>query len=217
MTASSPSPFRAEKARLRSEALARRTAMGDASRAAASRAAGDHALVALGAVAGGTLAGRTVAGRTVALFAPFRDEIDTFPLARLLRDAGADVALPVIVGRDRPLLFRLWRAEDPLAPEGTYAIPTPAADAPEVIPDDLIVPLAVFDRTGARIGYGAGYYDRTLALLRAGRAVRAFGLAFACQETATIPAEPHDEPLDGMITEAGFISFGGSHAHSLPR
>ncbi|GGF44725.1 5-formyltetrahydrofolate cyclo-ligase [Azorhizobium oxalatiphilum] len=192
---------------MRSEALARRTAMGDATRASASEAASRHALAALG----------DVRARTVALFAPFRDEIDTFPLASLLRAAGANVALPVIVGRDQPLLFRLWRADDPLAPEGAYAIPTSAPDAPEVIPDDLIVPLAVFDRVGARIGYGAGYYDRTLSLLRSRKQVRAFGLAFACQETAAIPAEPHDEPLDGMITEAGFLSFGGLHAHSLPR
>ncbi|MGU3494694.1 5-formyltetrahydrofolate cyclo-ligase [Xanthobacteraceae bacterium A53D] len=206
----SASTFRAEKARLRTEALVRRGAMGAAARAAASQAAATYAAEALAL-------NMPLAGRIIALFAPFRDEIDTAPLARLLRAAGAELALPVTLALGQPLVFRLWRADDPLSPAGAYAIPTPAEDAPEQVPDDVIVPLAVFDRAGARIGYGAGYYDRTLALLRREKPVRAFGLAFACQETATIPAEPHDEPLDGMITEAGFFSFGGSHAHSLPR
>ncbi|WP_051356770.1 5-formyltetrahydrofolate cyclo-ligase [Azorhizobium doebereinerae] len=205
-TLSFPTP-RAQKARLRSEALSRRAAMGQAMRTQASEAA---AAAAFGALS-------PVLGRTVALFAPFGDEIDTAPLARRLREVGVALALPVIVGRDRPLIFRLWHMDDPLVPTGAYAIPTPQAHAPDVLPDDVIVPLAVFDRAGARIGYGAGYYDRTLALLRRQKPIRAFGLAFACQETDAIPAEPHDEPLDGMITEAGFFPFGGSHAHSLPR
>ncbi|TDT96478.1 5-formyltetrahydrofolate cyclo-ligase [Azorhizobium sp. AG788] len=207
MTLSSPTTFRSEKARLRAEALLRRADMGAGRRAAASDAAARHALMALG----------SVAGRTVALFAPFRDEIDTGPLARKLRDAGARLALPVVMGRDRPLIFRLWDENDLLEPAGAYGIPTPGAQAPQVTPDDLMVPLAVFDRTGARIGYGAGFYDRTLALLRRDKPIRAFGLAFACQETDHVPAEPHDEPLDGMVTEAGVLFLGGSDADSLSR
>lgn len=198
---------RALKAQLRREALARRAAMGDAARAAASQAAAHAALGALGAVS----------GRVVALFAPFRDEIDTGPLARLLWAAGAHLVLPVVTGRDRPLLFRAWNAGDTLVPIGIYAIPTPAREAPELIPQDLIVPLAAFDRAGFRIGYGAGHYDRTLAGLRAAGPVRAFGFAFACQETVRVPAEPHDETVDGMITEEGFFSCGGSDANSLSR
>lgn len=198
---------RAIKASLRGEALARRAAMGAAARAAASAQAAAHALTALG----------RVSGRIVALFAPFRDEIDTAPLARLLWSAGAQLVLPVVISRDAPLLFRAWNADDTLVPTGAYAIPTPSEQAPERVPQDLIVPLAAFDRAGFRIGYGAGHYDRTLALLRAARPVRAFGFAFACQETARVPAEPHDEPVDGMITEEGFSSCGGSDAYSLPR
>ncbi len=203
---------RAIKASLRGEALARRAAMGAAARVAASAQAAAHALTALSQVSGGP-----VSGRIVALFAPFRDEVDTAPLARLLWDAGAQLVLPVVISRDAPLLFRAWNDGDTLVPTGIYAIPTPAKTAPERVPQDLIVPLAAFDRAGFRIGYGAGHYDRTLALLRAAGPVRAFGFAFACQETDRVPAEPHDEPVDGMITEAGFFSCGGSDANSLPR
>ena len=207
LSASDIRPDRALKARLRQEALARRAAMGEAGRAVASEAAAAHAMTALG----------PVGGRVVALFAPFRDEIDTAPLARLLWAAGAQLVLPVVTARDAPLLFRAWNAGDTLVPMGAYAIPTPSEDAPERVPQDLIVPLAAFDRAGFRIGYGAGHYDRTLALLRAAGSVRAFGFAFACQETDRVPAESHDEPVDGMITEERFFSCGGSDAYSLPR
>ncbi|MCG5236082.1 5-formyltetrahydrofolate cyclo-ligase [Xanthobacter oligotrophicus] len=181
----------AEKKRLRALALGRRAAMGEAGRAAASRAAANQALAAAGAVQ----------GRTVALFAPFRDEIDTAPLASALRDAGAVLALPVIIARDRPLLFRRWDKDTPLVPTGAFRIPEPGPEAPEIIPELLLVPLAAFDRRGFRIGYGAGFYDRTLALLRAQWPVRALGFAFACQEVDQVPVETHDEPVDMMVTD----------------
>ncbi|MFG1364765.1 5-formyltetrahydrofolate cyclo-ligase [Xanthobacter versatilis] len=181
----------AEKKRLRALALGRRAAMGEAGRAAASRAAASHALAAAGAVQ----------GRAVALFAPFRDEIDTAPLADALREAGAILALPVIIARDQPLLFRRWDQDTPLVPTGAFRIPEPGPEAPEIIPELLLVPLAAFDRRGFRIGYGAGFYDRALALLRAQRPVRAIGFAFACQEVDQVPVETHDEPVDMMVTD----------------
>ncbi len=181
----------AEKKRLRLLALGRRAAMGEDARRAASDRAAQHAIAALG----------NVDGLTVSLFCAFRDEIDTTPLADALRARGARLALPVILGRDRPLLFRLWRAGDELVPAGAFRIPEPPAHAEEVMPDVLMVPLAAFDRRGYRIGYGAGFYDRTLALLRARRPVRALGYAFACQQVDEVPVEPHDEPVDMMITE----------------
>lgn len=181
----------AEKKRLRLLALGQRAAMGPEARRAASEAAARHAAVALG----------DISGLTISLFCAFRDEIDTAPLATELRARRARLALPVILGRDRPLLFRLWRAEDVLIPAGAFRISEPPADAEEVVPDVLMVPLAAFDRRGYRIGYGAGFYDRTLALLRVRRPVRALGYAFACQEVEEVPAEPHDEPVDMMITE----------------
>lgn len=186
----------AEKKRLRAVALDRRAAMGTAARAVASADAARHAMAAIG----------PVTGRTIALFAPFRDEIDTRPVATALRQAGARLALPVIVARDAPLLFRRWEAADALAPAGVFGIAEPGPDAPEAVPDAVLVPLAAFDRRGYRIGYGAGFYDRTLAVLRARRPVPAFGFAFACQEVARVPAEPHDEPVDMMITEEAAIA-----------
>ena len=188
----------AEKARLRTEVLKRRAAMGADARATASVLAAGNAPALLG----------SVAGRVVSLFAPFRDEIDTAPLAAVLWEAGAEVALPVVVDRASPLLFRRWRPGDVLEPVGAYRIPTPSALQPEVVPQDLIVPLAAFDRRGYRIGYGAGHYDRTLALLRAHGPVRAFGYAFACQEVDHVPAEPHDERVEGMITEERVFTCG---------
>ncbi len=187
------------KAALRREALARRAAMGGEARIAASSAAAQQAPLLLG----------PVTGRVVSLFAPFRDEIDTAPLAAMLWEAGASVALPVVVARDLPLLFRLWRPGDVLELVGAYRIPTPLPSSPQIIPQDLIVPLAAFDRRGYRIGYGAGHYDRTLAMLRAEGPVRAFGYAFACQEVGEVPIEAHDERVEGMITEAGAYSCGG--------
>jgi 5-formyltetrahydrofolate cyclo-ligase len=204
-TSSSPSAsasgptLQERKTALRQEALARRAAMGAEGRASASSAAAGQAPLLLS----------SVAGRVVSLFAPFRDEIDTAPLAALLWSAGAQVALPVVVARDAPLAFRLWRPGDRLEPQGPFRIPTPGPDAPERVPDDLMVPFAAFDRRGFRIGYGAGFYDRTLSLLRARRAVRAFGYGFSCQEVPEVPAEPHDEPVDGVITETAAFLCGG--------
>ncbi|MFG1412410.1 5-formyltetrahydrofolate cyclo-ligase [Xanthobacter sp. VTT E-85241] len=188
-----------EKAALRRTALARRTAMGEEARSHASQRAALHAMSLL----------EDVRGHSVAVFAPFRDEIDTAPLAALLWDAGAIVALPVVLSRDEPLLFRRWQAGDVLELAGAYRIPTPSSDAPEVVPQALMVPLAAFDGRGYRIGYGAGHYDRTLAGLRARGPVRAFGYAFSCQEVPCVPEEPHDERVDGMITEAGLFLCGG--------
>lgn len=189
----------ADKKRLRALALERRSAMGSGQRAQAAERA---ACKARDALCSALPALRPLAGRTLSLFAPFRDEIDTAPLAALLRAAGARLALPVILGRDRPLLFRLWEEGAPLVPTGAFRIPEPGPEAPEVVPDTLLVPLAAFDRRGFRVGYGAGFYDRTLALLRAGGPVLALGYAFACQEVDHVPAEAHDEPVDMMITEA---------------
>ncbi|MFG1465772.1 5-formyltetrahydrofolate cyclo-ligase [Xanthobacter sp. DSM 24535] len=184
---------------MRSAALARRAEMGEDARSHASQRA---ALTAMSLL-------QDVRGRVVSLFAPFRDEIDTAPLAALLWDAGAVVTLPVVLGRDAPLLFRRWRAGDVLDLVGAYRIPTPSPDAPELVPRDLIVPLAAFDARGFRIGYGAGHYDRTLSGLRARGPVRAFGYAFSCQEVPLVPEEPHDERVEGMITEAGAFLCGG--------
>ncbi|WP_081852962.1 5-formyltetrahydrofolate cyclo-ligase [Bosea sp. 117] len=191
------------KTELRALALARRAALSTEARARASEAAARNAMA--------WLDGRWLDGRgrgTVALFAPIGEEIDTTPLADLLRGAGARLALPVVTGRERPLLFREWRADEPLvasAGPGRSPIPAPPDHAAEVEPDVLVVPLAAFDARGHRLGYGAGFYDRTLALLRASKRVEAIGYAFAVQELPALPDEPHDEPLDAIATDAGLI------------
>lgn len=168
-------------------------------RAEASARAAAHALSWLG----------DVKGEVVALFAPIGTEIDTGPLASGLRAAGARLALPVVVDMKAPLLFRLWSAGEPLvevAGPGRLSIPVPPESAPLVIPDVLVVPLAAFDPGGHRLGYGGGYYDRTLAALRRAKRVEALGYAFAVQELPCLPAEPHDERLDAVVTDAGIIT-----------
>lgn len=190
-----PVDLRQEKARLRAEALERRAAMGAQARHAASVQA---AAIAWQQVSTGPAS-------CVALFCAIHDEIDPRPLAGLLREQGLELALPEVVRRGEPLVFRLWRADDPLTPKGRYAIPTPAADSPVVTPDVVMVPLAAYDLEGYRIGYGAGFYDRTLALLRARQPVRTFGYAFACQRVAHVPREAHDEPVDCMVTQNGAV------------
>jgi len=188
-----PSDIAALKAGLRREALRRRAAMGPDARAAAGRAAAERALPLLRG-----------AGGAVALFSAIRGEIDPAPLAEALSRAGIAVALPVVAGREMPLVFRRWVAGDPLDPDPLFGIPQPRAGAPELHPAAILVPLAAFDRRGGRIGYGGGFYDRTLAALSP--RPLALGYAFACQEVPFVPMESHDAPLDMVITQDEVIS-----------
>ena len=127
------------------------------------------------------------------------------PLLRKLADAGARLALPVIMGRGLPLQFRSFSFGQALV-RGPLGILQPPAAA-ELIPDILLVPLAAFDRSGHRIGYGAGYYDRSIEALRNRNRTMAVGLAFAAQEIDAIPAQPHDAALDYVLTEARTFDF----------
>ena len=136
----------------------------------------------------------------VAGFYPIREEPDLLALLAALAQQGFEVALPVVSGRGGGLDFRLWRPGEPTA-LGRMGIPEPLAEAPLVDPDLLFVPLACFDRRGRRIGYGAGYYDRSLARLRALKTIRAVGVAYAVCETAAAPYEAHDQNLDAIVTD----------------
>ena len=145
-------------------------------------------------------------GTIVAGYSPINSEIDPFPLMRELEKMGAELALPVIVKRDHPLIFRSWSPDEGLV-RGSYGIFQPSSDAPDVDPDIVLVPLAAFDKAGHRIGYGRGYYDRTLHELRAMKKITVIGIGFAVQEIEIVPALPHDEQLDCVLTERGLIDL----------
>lgn len=173
-----------DKQRLRAQALEARAAGGDA-------AALDRHLIA-------ALAPH--AGKVVSGYWPMRGEADPRPAMAAHR---GPVCLPVVPGPAQPLLFRTWQGED-LVP-GPWGTLHPADSAPLAVPEVLIVPLAGFDAQGNRLGYGGGYYDRTLEFLRKSGPVTAIGLAFACQQLPAIPADPYDQPLDLIVTDTGAL------------
>lgn len=142
--------------------------------------------------------------KSVSAFWSIGDEIPTRAMVKALHDAGFEVGLPVTGRRGTPLTFRRWTPDTEMVP-GKMDIPEPPAPAEVIEPDVLFVPLAAFDRRGHRIGYGAGFYDLTLAALRAEKDVTAIGLAYAEQEVLFIPQEDHDQPLDFVVTEKDTI------------
>jgi len=139
-------------------------------------------------------------GMIVSGFMPLKSEINPLPLMRKLADIGARLALPVVAGRGMPLIMRAWSWGEPLVP-GVWGIREPGPAAATVEPDIVLVPLLAFDRSGHRIGYGAGYYDLTIAQLRANKPVVAVGIAFAAQEIETVPRTAFDAQLDLVLTE----------------
>jgi 5-formyltetrahydrofolate cyclo-ligase len=183
------------KTELRRQAIARRDALPAGERAQAAETIATRAFPV--AVAPGAI---------VAGFMPMKSEINPLPLMRKLAAAGARLALPVVAGQGKPLIMRAWAFGEPLI-AGVWGIREPAPLAPAVAPDILIVPLLAFDRAGQRIGYGAGYYDLTIAALRARQAVVAIGVAFAAQEIAAVPATSRDAPLDLVLTEREVIDL----------
>jgi 5-formyltetrahydrofolate cyclo-ligase len=145
----------------------------------------------------------------VGLYEAFRDEIHPGEVAQRLHENGRKLALPTTPKFGQPLVFRAWAPGDPLI-RGRLNIPEPSPDAPEVFPQVLLVPPVAFDRFGYRIGYGAGFYDRTIPKLREMHRVFALGYAFACQEIPNLPAEHHDIPLDAIATEHEIIAVRSS-------
>jgi 5-formyltetrahydrofolate cyclo-ligase len=143
-------------------------------------------------------------GAIVAGYAAIGSEADPFPLMAALAGQGHPLCLPRTEGNE--IVFRAWKPGDPLV-VGRMNIPEPDAKAHERRPDLLLVPLLAFDRQGYRLGYGAGYYDGYLSAHRAKRTIRAVGIAFAGQAVDELPREPHDEPLDAVVTEERVIRF----------
>jgi 5-formyltetrahydrofolate cyclo-ligase len=187
-----------DKAALRRRVLAARAAIADADRVAAGVAIAESAA---------DLAAR-LAPRRVSVFFSIRGEIETAPLLARLAADGVALSLPVIAAKDAPLVFRAWRPGDALETRA-FGLREPPDGAEEVEPDLLLVPLAAFDRRGFRLGYGGGFYDRTLAKLRAKGPVTAIGLAFAGQEVPEVPIDAYDQRLDGVLTEAFYLNLSG--------
>lgn len=144
--------------------------------------------------------------RIAALYVAHGSEMDPGPLGEALTGAGTWLCLPTVVEKGAPLAFQRWAAGETLERDA-LGVSAPTRRAPFVTPDLVVAPLLAFDGAGGRLGQGGGYYDRTLAELRARGQVCVLGLAWAGQEVERLPAEAHDQPLDAVLTERGLRFF----------
>jgi 5-formyltetrahydrofolate cyclo-ligase len=131
---------------------------------------------------------------------PMSTEMDVRPALVALDRIGVLITLPEVAAKDRPLRFRAWRPDEPLA-EGQHGTFHPMVSAPLMRPDVVLVPMLAFDRRGYRVGWGGGYYDRTLEMLRKTGECIAIGVAYSAQEVDDVPVDAYDQPLDWIITE----------------
>ncbi len=190
MTADS-SPIPAAKQLLRKEARQRRARLWADQGAAAAQAIA-RTLAASAVIPPGTL---------VAGYWPMAQELDPRPALEALHGLGHPLCLPVVTAAGEPLLFRRWAPGDGLM-DGGHGTRHPLGTAPLAVPEVLLVPLLAYDDAGFRLGYGGGYYDRTLAALDAPLTI---GVAFAGQRVAAVPHDPYDRPLDHVLTERGLV------------
>ncbi|MEW5684546.1 MAG: 5-formyltetrahydrofolate cyclo-ligase [Pseudomonadota bacterium] len=141
-------------------------------------------------------------GPIYSLYHPMGSELDPGGIS-----LAGEAALPVALAKDAPLVFRLRRPGELMITDA-FGIPGPSAKAPAVEPDVIFTPVLAFDRKGGRLGQGAGCYDRTIENLRRIKPVLVIGVAYAGQELPEVPMEPHDQRLDAILTETGFIVVG---------
>ncbi|MBV6656902.1 MAG: 5-formyltetrahydrofolate cyclo-ligase [Devosiaceae bacterium] len=190
------------KADLRAAALAQRDGVPSGARAAASAQLAERFSF-------------EVSGRRVAGYHAIGSELDPAPLLARAASQGAELCLPVLLDRET-MVFRAWAQGDPLIPVG-FGTQGPTSAAAEVVPDLILAPLAGFTAQGQRIGYGKGHYDRALAkLAAAGVRPALVGLAFDAQQVPAFPAEPHDVPLDGVLTPTALHVFDGGARRLAP-
>jgi 5-formyltetrahydrofolate cyclo-ligase len=193
----SPETIAAEKAVLRRLMRERRAALTLEVRAVAGLGLRDRLIAWIESA-------RLPRGAVIAGYWPIRDEIDPRLALQALAEHGHGLALPVSVAHGEPLAFRAWSPGEPLAPD-IMRIEAPLPSAPAVVPALLLIPMLAFDRACRRLGYGAGFYDRTLMMLRSAGATLAVGLAFSVQEAEHVPAGPDDAALDAVMTENGIV------------
>jgi len=189
--------IRAAKKELRRTAAERRDGLPVETSRSAAGCLCRHADV-LTALAGGNV--------IVSSYRAMGSEIDPELLEAKLRADTITTALPVITQLGQPLAFHSWQPGDPLVPR-KWGILEPEASAPKVEPDILLLPMLAFDRFGWRLGYGGGFYDRTLAQLRARKPIIVIGLAFCEQEVDAVAHDAYDEPLDFVLTPKGLRPF----------
>lgn len=145
-------------------------------------------------------------GHSIGGYWPLENEADVRPLLFALSEASFSISLPCVDAKDTPLTFRRWGPASDLK-LGAFGVKEPLLHASIIEPTFLLLPLLAFTSDGKRLGYGGGYYDRTLETLRRKSDVFACGVAYAGQETADLPTDAHDQPLDGILTEAYFKVF----------
>lgn len=181
-----------DKRAARTRALARRAAAFADHGAAAGARLAEHGLSFLDVAPGAIVSG----------FSAIRDEIDAGALLARLHGEGFRLCLPVMEGKARPLIFRAWSPGDAMG-KAQWGIAEPLPDKPVLEPDVILVPLLAFDAAGHRLGYGGGFYDRTLARLRAIKPVVAVGVAYDELKVDAVPHRGYDQPLDWVLTPSG--------------
>ena len=142
----------------------------------------------------------------IAIYLPIQSEIDPLPIVKTVHNPNFSLCLPVIAAIDKPLLFKEWRPGDELV-TGIFNIKSPK-NGKTVLPDLVIAPLLGFDHLGNRLGYGGGFYDRTIYELRNKIKILVLGLAYNCQKVSKVlPVEETDQKLDYVLTEESIFSF----------